>query len=228
MNAIITGDLVKSGSIIEEDWSRLLSDLKSAFSDIGKTIIGKENSFEIYRGDSFQCMLEKPKDALLIALLIRAKVRSFIPTSTQKKSLLQAYSDARISVGIGATETITDKVSESKGTAFELSGRQLDRMKKKDLRLLVVTTNPEANAELYALCILADAVISQWSPNQAEVIYRYLLENKSQQELAAYFGISQPAIRQRLVVYGKIAGIEAFLDRYKAIIEKMTQEKIGK
>ena len=225
---MITGDLVKSGSIIQDDWSNLLSDLKSAFTDIGKTIIGKENSFEIYRGDSFQCLLEKPQDALLIALLIRAKVRSFVPSKNGKKSLLQAYSDVRISLGIGTAGTITDKVTESKGTAFELSGRQLDRMKKKDLRILITTTDTEVNSELYALCMLADAVVSQWSPNQAEVIYRYLLENKSQQELAAYFGISQPAIRQRLVVYGKIASIEAFLDRYRTIIEKMIQEKTPK
>ena len=221
MNAVITGDLVKSGSIVQGDWQRLLADLKSVFSDTENHLLSQKLRYEIYRGDSFQCILEKPDNALIIALLLRAKVRSFEPDRQQKKGILQAWCDVRISIGLGPVESMTAHVTESKGTAFELSGRQLDSMKKKDYRLLIATTDEEINAELYALCRLADAIISQWSPNQAAVIYRYLLEDASQQELAAIFGISQPAIRQRLVVYGKIDSIEAFRQRYDAIIAKM-------
>jgi len=224
INAVITGDLVKSRRIHEGDMDTVINSLKSTFGDINKYLLGNNGKFEIFRGDSFQGLVPQPELALLVSIIIRAKLRTFEPSFSSagkrnpKKPILHAYSDARISVGIGKISYNGKTIAESQGEAFERSGHALDRMKTGNERLAVITPWEQVNKELEVECQLADVIISRWTSTTADAMYHYLLFEKTQQELATQFKITQPAARKRLVVYGNVNSINAFINRYKELI----------
>lgn len=225
INAVITGDLVKSRRIHEGDIETVINSLKSTFTDINKYLLKNQGKFEIFRGDSFQGLLPQPELAMLVSIIIRSKLRTFEPSfslagkRTSEKPLLHAYSDARISIGIGEVSYNGKTVAESQGDAFERSGHALDKMKNGHARLAVVTPWELVNKELEIECQLADVIISRWTSTTAEAMYHHFLYDKTQQELADQFNITQPAARKRLVVYGNVESILAFINRYHDIIK---------
>lgn len=222
--AVITGDIVKSRKIAPADIDNVITSLKETFEIINNHLLNKKGTFEIFRGDSFQGIVPYPEKALLVALILRAHLRTFIPSDRKPagmrsdKPILNAYSDARVSVGIGKIRYRAEKVTESQGDAFEKSGHLFDKLKKDDERLGVATPWGDINKELEVECKLADAVIDRWTPNTAEAVFHHFLYNKNQYELAAVFNISQPALRKRLVVIGNINSIDAFIGRYEQLI----------
>jgi hypothetical protein len=224
INAVITGDLVKSRRIHEGDIDTVINSLKDTFNDINEHLLGGKGKFEIFRGDSFQGLMPQPELALLVSIIIRAKLRTFEPyfrfagKRNAGKPILYVYSDARISVGIGKVSYNGKTIAESQGEAFEKSGHALDKMKNGDERLTVVTPWEQVNKELDVECKLADVIISRWTSPTAEALYHYFLFEKTQQELANQLKISQPAARKRLVVYGNVNSINAFINRYKELI----------
>ena len=223
--AVITGDLVKSRKIKEEDIEPVLNSLKNTFSEINKNVLNNKGSFEIYRGDSFQCLIPYPEKALLIAIIIRAQLRTYEPTTFSNKQITKpifyAYSDARIAIGLGTTSYNAIRIVESQGEAFNNSGFAFDTLKKENERLTISTPWHEMNEELKVESKLADAIISRWTASTSEAIYHYLLYNKTQQELAHQLNISQPGVHNRLVKYGYIDSIQAFINRYEQLIAKV-------
>ena len=89
MYAVITGDLVKSRKIRNEDVESVIASLKDCFLEINRLLLNGKGKFELYRGDSFQYLIPEPQKALLIGIIIRAKLRTYEPTNsivTQKKA----------------------------------------------------------------------------------------------------------------------------------------------
>lgn len=225
-HAVITGDLVKSRKIKDTDIAPVINSLKETFGNINQQLLDGKASFEIYRGDSFQCLIPKPEMALLVAILIRAHLRTYEPSlstaSRNKidKPILYAYSDARIAIGIGSISHNSIRIAESQGEAFEKSGHAFDALKKDNERLAISTFRETINRELEVECKLADAIISRWTATTADAIFHYLLFGYSQKQLAEKFEITQPGVHKRLAVYGNISSIQAFINRYKELISK--------
>lgn len=224
IKAVITGDIVKSGRIKDADIVPVLNSLKETFKEINTKLLNGEGSFEIFRGDSFQGLIPKPEVALLVSFIIRARLRSYAPSRSItnkliiKKPILNAYTDARIAIGIGEVSYQNDPIQESHGEAFEKSGRALDALKPDNERITIVTPWDDINSELTVECKLVDAIISRWTSSTAEAMYYYLLIEKNQLELAKILKIKQPSVHKRLVIYGNAPGIQAFLERYQSLI----------
>ncbi|MDD2284331.1 MAG: hypothetical protein PHQ11_02900 [Paludibacter sp.] len=222
--AVITGDLVKSRKIRNEDVESVIESLKECFSDINHFHLNGKGKFELYRGDSFQYLIPEPQKALLIGIIIRAKLRTYEPkynNSSQNKSkkpIKYAFSDARIAIGLGNMSYDANKVTESQGEAFEKSGKAFDKLGKNNDRLLIATFNKEINEELETECLLADAIISKWTASTAEAMYHHLLYDKNQYELSEILRITQPAVHKRLSVYGNLKSIQSFINRYNCLI----------
>lgn len=225
MNAVITGDLVKSSQIKDEGIEAVLKSFKESFKEINSYLLDGEGLFEIYRGDSFQIVIKKPEKALLISILLRSSLRKFNPSLyTQiktdiKKPIYLAYSDARISVGIGMISYKKGSITEWQGEAFKRSGQSLDQMIGGNKRLGINTPWEEVNKELEVECLLADAIINRWTATTSETVYEYLLYQKNQNEIAKQFNIKQPSVHKRLVKYGNIDAIEFFIRRYNELIK---------
>lgn len=208
--AVITGDIVHSREV--ENMHALLNVLKSTISEIKKVFSTKIN-FEIYRGDSFQMLVAQPEEAMKIALLIRSKLRSSVLISAKNDAnvSLESLWDARISIGIGKVSNQSQRVVESTGEAFELSGRQLDEMKNKHERLCITTCWKNMNLQLQVITKLSDAIVSRWTLNSSEAAYRHLLFNETQAEIAKKLNVSQPAVHKRLII-ANMEAIKEMLD----------------
>ena len=192
--AVLTGDVAGSSRLEGEQRQKLLTVLKDSFLLIDE-IIGKEKvafPFEIFRGDSFQGVLNETSGALRAAIIIRANIRRSFDTT-----LKNAF-DARIAIGIGTISLLPDqRGGEGDGPAYRNSGPVLDEMTKPPRFLLVRTPWDEMNNEINVELALLDTIIMKWSVEQAEVALEYF-KGKTQEQMAEYFQIAQSSIRKRL------------------------------
>ena len=85
MKGVITADIVHSSQISAEKRKVLLDTLKKVEKDLQKFC---ETHIEVYRGDSFQVLVNEAGKVVLCAVLIRAMLK-------------RMSWDARMSIGIG-------------------------------------------------------------------------------------------------------------------------------
>lgn len=198
--AVLTCDIVDSSRLKESE----LRDYQHKIESLGDQRILILPQF--YRGDSFQ-LATKPEDALDIAALIRIEMRRF-----------HERNDVRVSVGIGEIKTFNDNVLLATGSAFEISGKNLDQLKSWKLNLYVQADQAQINEELETYCYFADAIINGFTKIQSNMIY-YKLQGLGQNEIANVLKISQPAVSKSLRTANWQA-IERFLRRYKTLMNQ--------
>ncbi len=218
--AVITGDIVHSREV--SDLQSLLQVLKDAVHEI-EAVLGSIIKFEIYRGDSFQMLINEPENAIRIAILIRSKLRSETPYSDEEDANipLEKLWDARVSIGIGSVNKAESRVVESTGEAFELSGNQVDAMKKLPDRIKLLSGWANLNEQFDALMKLSDAIISRWTLSSSAAVYRQLLFNETQKKIAQNLKISQPAVHKRLSI-ANIDAIKSMLNYLNITIKEQT------
>lgn len=178
MKAVITGDIVNSQSTEPQIWLSALED-----------VLGNRNPaiWEIYRGDEFQFLLEEAQDALLKAIEIKAKIKMI-------KGL-----DVRISIGLGSQDFKGDKVSQSNGTAFVNSGRQLEKIKNEKINLGINSGISALDDEFNLIFKWLGTTSDYWSVVSAEIIYLTLKNlHLTQEDLAIKLNVSQSSVSQRL------------------------------
>jgi hypothetical protein len=169
---------------------------------------------EMYRGDSFQCLLNRPSDALRAALIIKTRIRSIDRSEDSQRS---ETLDARIAIGIGEVEKTQTKISTSNGIAFILSGHLLDEMKD-NKQTFGISTTDKFQDELETESILLDNILSKTTPLQCEVL-NLKLSGYSEIEIARKFKIGQSAVNQRSTL-GSWNAINSMLDRFDMIYHK--------
>jgi predicted XRE-type DNA-binding protein len=197
--AILTGDVVDS-SFLSEAEIRYFQEKIENYPDSDILLRPR-----FYRGDSFQIAV-KIESALLLALKIRIEMKKW-----------KAENDVRIAIGIGEVSQWNNDILLSGGSAFERSGKNLDRLKSLGLNILIVTGNTELDDELETYCYMADEFIKNQTVVQAKMVF-YMLNETPQIEIANLIGISQPSVSKSL----KAANwklVERFLKRYERIIK---------
>jgi len=211
--AVVTGDIVESSRFSGAQRDMLNESLRRAFEEIKRFSTAKRRlpAFNIFRGDSFQGLFDKPEEALKAAIFIRAALRHNQPGEVENDW------DARIAVGTGTVDYLPDNITEGDGEAYQNSGPVLDDLKG-HFRAAIKTPNEEHNKEFRAQCALLDAVIAKWTPNQAEVV-GMLIKGMTPKEISTELNISQPAIHYRMKGAGWFA-VEALLERNKQMIKK--------
>jgi hypothetical protein len=223
IQAIITGDVIHSTrlSIGYRDW---------LFKQIGGALKQWNKDFgmrsETFRGDSFQCLVKKPADALRLALLQKTYIRSLNPSNlydihkkdspANRKGIFFPtwIFDVRIAIGIGEVEFLSNRLASSGGSAFQLSGQLLDRMKNRK-QSLAIATKDKFNEELETEFILLDAIISKTTALQCEVICLKLL-GYTESQIAEQLEIGQSAVNQRSNS-GNWYAIESMIKRFEKI-----------
>ncbi len=213
--AVISSDFINS-SKYGENISRLaLTTLKKEIKIAKEQFPEAMIKFSIYRGDSFQILIDKPEKALDIALQIKMAVNQVLVKKNVSKNV-SPLADIRLSIGIGGA-FIKRKIEESTGEAFIYSGRELDIMKSKDSKTALTTSNQDINDEFKVHFKFLDIVSARWSVASAEVIY-YLLKGLKEQEIANVLGLSQAAINYRKKAAGWDA-VKVLLHRYQQVIQ---------
>lgn len=213
--AVITGDIVASRRFTK-DWPHFLEVLKQSF-DYVKAKFNIYDSFDHFRGDSFQIILSKPENALNIVISFRANLKYFFKKSKRRKNL----PDAQIVIGIGKLDYLPKNNTSSTGigAAFDRSGPKLDAISKRKFKRYLTINSPwkKINDELDVECALLDMLIQKWSPEQAQVIL-YKMEGLTQVEMANKIGISQKAIADRLKNAGGNS-VDLLCKRYESLIK---------
>ncbi|HZY80253.1 MAG TPA: hypothetical protein VFE50_12065 [Cyclobacteriaceae bacterium] len=186
MIAVLTGDIISSRTLPNRSrWLRRLEEIIEK-----KSGLAKPPKWGVFRGDSFQVELSRPQDALRLAILIRAGLRS-----TPGFSPIRL--DARIAIGIGDKGYSGKSVHYSDGEAYVLSGTALDVLKRENSRLTIQTPGFTIGKSLEISLQLASTIIDDWSFAEAQAVWLKLSENKTQEEIAKKLKISQPAVHKR-------------------------------
>lgn len=172
IKGVITGDLINSTNIATEWRQSVVDALKTCVSDFLSITPIK---MEMYRGDSFQVVIDKAEQTLSVAIALRSKLRASTPNGND-------VWDARISIGIGDVSFESNNIVTSDGEAFRLSGRAFDNIGKK--RLNISTPWAEFNTAMELNTRFADEFVSSWTARQARVVYHSILFLKTQKEMA--------------------------------------------
>lgn len=218
--AVITGDIVHSRMLDNNQKNSLLKCLKKAFSLIAERFLDIEKMpvLEFFRGDSFQAIIGNPAMALRIAILLRAKLRSEVMTSEDGQKRSQ---EARIGIGIGEMTYQAKKTVISDGPAFVSSGLALDKLTGKNTKLYIITPDDAFNEQFDLYLTLAETIISGWTATQAEAAYYYLLEtDKNQTELTKLMNIDQSSLSRR-IQSGHIEEIRLLCERFEKLIPQL-------
>jgi hypothetical protein len=180
MISIITGDIINSRKV--KDTKTWMSLLKKALANYGK----ENKNWEIYRGDSFQLEITDPAEVLTASIFIKSSIKTL-------KNV-----DVRIAIGIGSKSFDAEKITESNGEAFELSGHKFETLKKERQNLAIQTRNESFNEEINLLLKLALIAMDNWSTGSAEFV-KTILENEklSQSDIGEILGITQSSVSER-------------------------------
>lgn len=161
MKGIIAGDIIHSTAIPTGFRNQLLSAIESIIDELQVLTPCK---YEIFRGDSFQIMVERPEMTMYIAVLVRAGLKSRTPKECKR------LWDARLAAGIGDVTYEADKLVVSDGEAFHLSGREFDELGKRNLS--VKTRWEEVNDELFVSTAFANDCRRRFLPSERPHSYR--------------------------------------------------------
>jgi len=205
--AVVTGDVIASTEFAER--TALPHILQEAFEGLTRRIGQPIRGFEIYRGDSFQGLVE-PEWALLAATILRARLRAVRLAGSPRGGAL----DARIAIGIGSAEHQAARVVESDGEAYRFSGRALDEMARAKETSRLRVEGRSVPAQVHITVQLLDAIISAWSVAAAESAFLALTEtDRTQADMAKRQGVSQPAVSQRLQA-ARFDNVQELLELY--------------
>ncbi|MDB5012242.1 MAG: hypothetical protein JWQ25_444 [Daejeonella sp.] len=182
---IITGDISGFTTIPDGGREKLMSELLTLIS----LWVKEKKHAGIFRGDSFQLLFDDAK----LAIQRTIQIRCWLKMNSQKgKKML----DAKMALGIGEISYSGKTVLDSDGEAFHLSGRGFEDLTDDD-SWRIITKNKDKNEQLKVIMSLANVLVSDWTINQAEVIY-WLLEGQTQQQMAGQLNIAQSAVNNRL------------------------------
>ena len=180
MIAIITGDIIASRKVVNQD--KWLLPLKSLFNSWGKRPV----DWELERGDFFQVEVKNPEDALKKALQIKALIKKVEPL------------DVRMAIGIGEKTYTGESISESNGEAFIYSGEKFDLLDKEDITLGIKTPWYDFDEEMNLYLKLAGTFMNKWTISSAELMEIILNDsNATQEEIGKRLGIKQNSVSGR-------------------------------
>lgn len=189
MIAVITGDIVHSRKAGKA--SAWLVPFKKLLNTWGKS----PETWEIYRGDSFQVRITEAESALWHAFCIKSLIKSILITDAEGKSIRL---DVRMAIGIGEDGFKTKKITESNGDAFIRSGEQFEKLQSEKVNLSLQSPWPEWDNDMNLKIRLGLIAMDNWSINSAELMFIILQQPQLKQtEISGILGIEQNSVSGR-------------------------------
>jgi hypothetical protein len=170
LHAVLTGDLVGSSRLSSSQSQRAMELLRTSASIFERCFPGTIcGAMDTFRHDSWQLLLNKPEQAFRAVLFLRSALKMESDATTKY--------DTRISIGIGTVEHIAiERISDSRGPSFTLSGKGIDTMKGTFLALSVTMELAEPWSDMRSAVIpLLDCIASDWTPTESRAINAALM-----------------------------------------------------
>ncbi len=199
---VVTGDIIASSKLEPLKKKKLQSKLDVFLKKISNNF--PDFKAEQFRGDSIQSVFTKNSAA---ALKTTISMYCFLAADNFK---------IRQSIGIGDVNYNTNKVVTSDGSAYRLSGENVDELKKRNELISINSTVASFNEEWKIHSASLNFLLERLSSAQAEALYLQL-QNTRQEDIAKALHISQPSVHQRLQAAGWPV-INKILQRFEATI----------
>lgn len=215
IRGVITGDIIGSSKMKGELRYELLQSMENI---VGKCkYLDPSLMVEFYRGDSVQIISSQPEIMANLAIILRSKIKSY--SCVRNNSC-----DIRLSIGIGEVSYRSENIVTSDGEAFQLSGRNLDNIGKR--KLVVSTKWQKINDELEVSTAFLDALITDWTKSQSEMIYNYFLyPDKTQIEIGDILKTSNTNVNN-LLGKAKYKLVELYIKRFQELIKSQITSEI--
>lgn len=180
LKAVITGDVIGSRKSGPSIW---MPALKSVLDEFGNN----PEDWDIYRGDAFQLLINDPCSALNITMRIKAGFKATHGL------------DIRMAIGIGKVDFRSQRIGESSGEAFILSGALVEELESMHTTLALSSPWPSFTEDFNASLAMAAALMDRWLPNYAQAMSAYLAQPAlTQRELGDTLGLAQNTLSERL------------------------------
>lgn len=210
--SVITGDIVKSSKLSIDQHKKLIKVMRSCSKEVQKIFPGAlKYEPELFRGDSWQLLVQKPEEALSIALFYRAYI---------KANMMIRKIDARMAISVGTVDFVES--SFGIGDAYKISGKALDKKGKRRIKFVSDVVDDSSTIDLIIYNI--DFISARWTANQSKIIL-LALQNNDQNTIAGKLKISQQAVSKQLdstgwnIVYSNI-------NYYKNILSNKNKKNI--
>lgn len=194
MEATISADIISSTSL-EPGKLKKITEGFEIFNSYYKNLI-KGFWGRVVKGDYIECYIPDARAGLRIALSLKTLVKSYLGEKAGDKEF-QMYG-IRIAIGVGQMRVHDEESQMLDGDAIYLSGRTLE---KKSLpvkgTMHLVTSSPDRDAPMMALCQLVDALINDANFHRCRTIY-YKLQRLSEKEIGEKLGKKSAGIYQML------------------------------
>ncbi len=194
--AVLTGDIVKSAKLDPVNLKMVIQSIKEGQASFGQVYPGAMIGLpDIFSGDSWQVLMGHEHLSIRAVLYFKALV----------KAVKGLNADTRIALAWGKIDESAvnpERISESTGEAFTLSGRALAEMdKSRRLVMKLPDTLIQNKESAYSLLpdtiLLLEEISNRWTEKQAEAIVSALLGVK-QKTIAAELSIVQSTVNKRL------------------------------
>ena len=126
--AAISADIVASTSLSRDALVELTTGVKQVLAMATATYQGFWG--RLVKGDSIECVMEHPGDALRVAVLLKSFIKSFVPSDGIANTKFRQFG-LRLAIGIGEMRIIDKELDMMDGEAIYLSGRALADMQDK-------------------------------------------------------------------------------------------------
>ena len=192
--AVVTGDVNASSKLPAEDARRLEAILQQCFRDLTASLADAEaGGFTTFRGDAWQFFAAQPVLAVRATLFFRS---ALLVRGDQE---LGRRIHTAVSIGFGRIKYLpSESSSAGGGQAYELSGKRLDRLRRRVPGMGISGLGPW-DPFLDCSLGLIDALAHHWTALQARAV-SFALQGLKQSEIAVRWHppISQQAVHKHL------------------------------
>ncbi len=196
--AVVTGDVNASSRLPAGEARKLESVLGRCFAETDRALPAAGlQGYTGFRGDAWQFAVGQPALAVRAALCFRGRLL----VHSERDLGRRLHSSAAI--GFGSIDWLPDGDSTAGGgTAYELSGRRLDRLRRR-IPGMGVAGLPEHEEALDALLGVIDALARGWTAHRAQAV-ALAIQGLAQAEIAKAWQppVSQQAIHKHLAAAG--------------------------
>lgn len=193
--AVISADIVSSTSLSRDALIDLNGGVKAMLGQLSAQYPGFWG--RLVKGDSIECVLDDPHEALRVAVMIKAFIKAFVPTDGIAGPRFKQFG-LRLAIGIGEMRTIDRTLDIMDGEAIYLAGRALAEMRNRTSdSFLVVAPIDVSNGALPVMALMLNHLLNKATPRQCEVLY-HRLQCRNDAEVATLMRVSRPGVNQSL------------------------------
>lgn len=194
MYATISADVVSSTSLTTNSMIGLNEHIKKCLAILEDRYLGFWG--RIVRGDTIECVLRSPEDALEAALVLKSWVKSFVPENDAKDSFSKY--GLRVAIGLGEMNTVSRERDMMDGDAIYRSGRALDNLVGRSKYSFTISMADEKQEEILKIMFsLINDLINNATARRCRTLYEKILY-KDTSVIAKNMDISLSGVNQNL------------------------------